>query len=101
MHIYKLQFSGTGFVIPVPPVGQLIDGFSCTLFLKSSSESEAREAGLAALRADPAVSGMIQSTQENGFDTFKIECEAVTKLGPWRHLLPLPKRTFDYHWSQK
>jgi hypothetical protein len=101
MRIYRLRFKGSGFVMPMPPDGQIIDGFSCTLFLKSVSEFAAREAGLAALRGDPTVTAMIQETHEAEVETWKIECETVTRFGLWRHLLPLPKRVFVSHWMEK
>jgi hypothetical protein len=98
MQIYRLVFKGSGFVWTMPPVGQVIDGFTCTLFLKSSSELAAREAGLAEMHADPTVIGMIKETVGAEVDTWKIECEAVTRVWFWRRFLPLTKRVFVFHW---
>ena len=86
------------YVMPMPPDGQIIDGFSCTLFLKGSDESAAREAGLAVLQADQTVRAMKRETSAAEVERWQIECETVTRLGFWRHLLPLPKRVFVSHW---
>jgi hypothetical protein len=101
MHIYRLEFKGTGFLMSMPPDGQVIDRFTCTMFLKSSSESCARETALAALHAHPTVVSMIQESREAEVESWSIECESVTRLGFWRHLLPLPKQRFDTHWMEE
>lgn len=82
----------------MPPDGQVIEGFTCTMFRKSVSESAARDAGLTELHTDAVVADMIEESHEAQVDTWKIECEEVRRLGLWRHLLPMPKRVFVSHW---
>lgn len=102
MRIYRLQFKGSGFLQTFPPDGSdIIVGFSCTVHLKSTSESAALELGLAGLHADREVIEMIQESQDAEVETWKIECESITKLGLWRHLLPLPGRVFISRWMDK
>lgn len=101
MQIYRLEFRGTGFLMSMPPDGQVIDGFTCTMFVKSSSESCARETALAALHSHSMVVSMIQESHEAEVESWSIECESVTRLGFWRHFLPLPKQRFDSHWMEE
>jgi hypothetical protein len=101
MRIYRLRFRGSGFVLSMPPEGQIIDGFTCTMYLKSASELAARESGLAELHADATVAAMIKESREAQVETWKMECETVSRLGLWRHLLPMPKRVFISHWMDE
>ncbi len=101
MPIYRLEFKGSGFLLSMPPDGQVIDRFTCTMFVKSSSESSAREMALAALHSHPTVVSMIQESREAEVESWSIECESVTRLGFWRHFLPLPKQRFDTYWMEE